>query len=112
MCGRYASSRRAEDLVEEFEVEATGGDGPGLDPAGMQPDYNVAPTKTAPVVLERRPRDRDRAGGTVGAPDGEGLGTESSSESSDGAGDEAPAEHADMVVAGQAERPPVRWLRL
>jgi putative SOS response-associated peptidase YedK len=55
MCGRYAASRSPDDLVEEFEVvddqtsDADGG-------AGVVPDYNVAPTKTAPVVLERAPR--------------------------------------------------------
>lgn len=56
MCGRYAASRRPEDLVEEFEVDATEGGGPGGDPSGMAADFNVAPTKQAPVVLERVPR--------------------------------------------------------
>lgn len=56
MCGRYAASRRADDLAEEFEVDETGGQGPGEDPANAQPDYNVAPTKLAPVVLERLAR--------------------------------------------------------
>jgi len=63
MCGRYASSSRPEDLVEEFDVEqdrtgqrvrsilAT----PQRPPAG-QPDFNVAPTKVAPVVLTRAAR--------------------------------------------------------
>src|SRR5450759_543379 len=60
MCGRYASSSRPEDLVEEFEVDE---DRTGLSarsilvapqspPAG-QPDFNIAPTKQAPVVLTR-----------------------------------------------------------
>ena len=60
MCGRYASSSRPEDLVEQFEVDedrmgqvarcilAT----PQSPPAG-QPDYNMAPTRQAPVVLTR-----------------------------------------------------------
>jgi putative SOS response-associated peptidase YedK len=57
MCGRYASSRRPEDLVEEFEVEET------VLPAPLAPDYNVAPTKEVYAVLERpakqdRPRQR------------------------------------------------------
>jgi putative SOS response-associated peptidase YedK len=56
VCGRYAASRRPEDLVEEFEVEATEGTGPGDDPASASADFNVAPTKQAPVVLERVPR--------------------------------------------------------
>jgi putative SOS response-associated peptidase YedK len=62
MCGRYAASRSPDDLVEEFEVDrvdagtpAPGQDGP---PDGtVAPDWNVAPTKTAPVVLERPPRE-------------------------------------------------------
>ena len=60
MCGRYASSSRPEDLVEEFGVleDRTGEQSrsilatPQTPPAG-QPDLNVAPTKQAPVVLTR-----------------------------------------------------------
>ncbi|MBE3076296.1 MAG: SOS response-associated peptidase [Actinobacteria bacterium] len=60
MCGRYASSSRPEDLVEEFDVEQdrTGERSrsilvtPQSPPAG-QPDFNMAPTKVAPVVLTR-----------------------------------------------------------
>ncbi|HVN12008.1 MAG TPA: SOS response-associated peptidase [Kineosporiaceae bacterium] len=57
MCGRYANSRRPEDLVETFEVERTAGRGPGQDPSSARPDYNVAPTRPALVVLRRRVRD-------------------------------------------------------
>jgi putative SOS response-associated peptidase YedK len=49
MCGRYASSRKPEDLVEEFEV---------VDPRigkPLAPDYNVAPTKEVYAVMERPP---------------------------------------------------------
>jgi putative SOS response-associated peptidase YedK len=47
MCGRYASSRSPESLLEVFEVEENElGD-------GGQPRYNVAPTQTVPVVVER-----------------------------------------------------------
>jgi putative SOS response-associated peptidase YedK len=69
MCGRYASSARPEDLVEEFAVDEdrTGEPvrsllaAPQNPPAG-QPDFNVAPTKAAPVVLTRAPRgDADAA---------------------------------------------------
>ena len=64
MCGRYASSSRPEDLVEEFEVDEdrTGQAArsilvtPQSPPAG-QPDFNIAPTKQAPVVLTRAVRD-------------------------------------------------------
>ena len=63
MCGRYASSARPEDLVEEFDVEddRTGERlrsilvAPQVPPAG-EPDYNLAPTKAAPVVLTRATR--------------------------------------------------------
>ena len=63
MCGRYASSSRPEDLVEEFEVDEdrTGQAArsilvtPQSPPAG-QPDFNMAPTKQAPVVLTRAVR--------------------------------------------------------
>ena len=50
MCGRYASSRRPEDLVEEFEIE----DNRVAEP--LEPDYNVAPTKEVYAVVERPPR--------------------------------------------------------
>lgn len=49
MCGRYASSRRPEDLIEEFEIV----DSRVLTP--LEPDYNVAPTKEVYAVVERRP---------------------------------------------------------
>ena len=39
MCGRYASSRSPEDLVEEFEVLD-----PRLERAVIEPSWNVAPT--------------------------------------------------------------------
>ncbi|WP_235737629.1 SOS response-associated peptidase [Nocardioides alcanivorans] len=54
MCGRYASSRRPEDLVEEFEVEES------HLPEPLAPDFNVAPTKEVYAVLER-PAKAERA---------------------------------------------------
>ena len=69
MCGRYASSSRPEDLVEEFEVDENRTGlrtrsilvAPQSPPAG-QPDFNIAPTKAAPVVLTRAARgDADAA---------------------------------------------------
>jgi putative SOS response-associated peptidase YedK len=83
MCGRYASSRKPEDLVEAFEIDFLSGEGPGRDvtapvstaakaakddgteddkyPARTpgDPNYNVAPTTVQPVVLERMPRVQD-----------------------------------------------------
>ncbi len=49
MCGRYASSRSPEDLVEEFEVVDNRIPGP------LDADYNVAPTKEVYAVVERPP---------------------------------------------------------
>lgn len=51
MCGRYASSKSNADLAAEFEAEvAVEKDGEPLEP---RPDYNVAPTKSARIVLDR-----------------------------------------------------------
>jgi putative SOS response-associated peptidase YedK len=58
MCGRYASSRRPQDLVEEFEIDRS------EVKETLVPDYNVAPTKPVYAVLERPPRpsaDEERA---------------------------------------------------
>jgi putative SOS response-associated peptidase YedK len=53
MCGRYASSRRPQDLVEEFEIV----DDRVKEP--LAPDYNVAPTKEVYAVVERPPSSQD-----------------------------------------------------
>jgi putative SOS response-associated peptidase YedK len=52
MCGRYASSRRPDDLVEEFRIDES------KVKETLAPDYNVAPTKPVYAVLERPPHDR------------------------------------------------------
>jgi putative SOS response-associated peptidase YedK len=57
MCGRYASSRRPEDLVEEFEVADN------RIPAPLDADYNVAPTKEVYAVLERPPKPAEAGEG-------------------------------------------------
>jgi putative SOS response-associated peptidase YedK len=49
MCGRYASSRRPEDLVEEFEIEQS------EVKETLAADYNVAPTKEVYAVVSRPP---------------------------------------------------------
>jgi Uncharacterized conserved protein len=54
MCGRYASARKKQELLEEFQV--------GLDGAPdeeLRPDYNVAPTKKVYAVLTRPPKGED-----------------------------------------------------
>jgi putative SOS response-associated peptidase YedK len=55
MCGRYAASRRPDDLVAEFEIEQVQAELP------FEPDYNVAPTKDVLAVVERRPRGEPEA---------------------------------------------------
>jgi putative SOS response-associated peptidase YedK len=55
MCGRYASSRKPEDLVEEFEVVEN------RIAAPLPPDYNVAPTKEVYAVVQRPPSDDKEA---------------------------------------------------
>ena len=59
MCGRYASSRRPQDLVEQFEIEVL--EDALKDGSQGAPNYNVAPTQQALVVLERVPRPADQA---------------------------------------------------
>ena len=63
MCGRYAASARPDELIEAFDVDDDRTDettrsllkNPQSPPAG-EPDWNMAPSKQAPVVLTRAPR--------------------------------------------------------
>ncbi|MCP3821534.1 SOS response-associated peptidase [Streptomyces sp. A3M-1-3] len=53
MCGRYASSRKPEDLVGVFEVEK-------WEPTEtLAPDWNVAPTNDVFAILERPLKDAE-----------------------------------------------------
>lgn len=47
MCGRYATTLTAASLNQEFEVDLANSF------AEIEPDYNVAPTKMAPIVVDR-----------------------------------------------------------
>ena len=47
MCGRYASTRKRIELLEEFSVQRD------LVTEPLKPDYNVAPTKPVYAVLDR-----------------------------------------------------------
>jgi len=49
VCGRYANSRSSADIAAEFEIQ------PEYAPSEVLADYNVAPTKEVPAVVERRP---------------------------------------------------------
>ena len=70
MCGRYAATANPDDLIEEFEIDADRVGDPARsllkspqDPPPGTPDYNMAPTKQAPVVLSRAPKgDPSRLG--------------------------------------------------
>lgn len=45
MCGRYAASRRPDELVEEFEIEAE-------PPLPLPPNWNTAPTQSIYAVAD------------------------------------------------------------
>ena len=57
MCGRYASARKRQDLLEEFRIDRDR----VID--DLEPDYNVAPTKAVYAVLNRGERGRAPSGG-------------------------------------------------
>jgi putative SOS response-associated peptidase YedK len=64
MCGRYAATASPDELVEAYDVvlDATAEPSRSVlknpqDPPPGRPDHNVAPSKQAPVVLTRAPRD-------------------------------------------------------
>lgn len=53
MCGRYASSREPDDLVDEFDVAET------VLATTPEPSWNVAPTDPVYAILERPPKGDD-----------------------------------------------------
>lgn len=59
MCGRYATTQTSASLNQAFELDLV-----NLDYANsgneLEPDYNMAPTKQAPIIVGRRdPQDPD-----------------------------------------------------
>ncbi len=56
MCGRYASARKRQDLLEEFRIDRDRVTG------DLEPDYNVAPTKPVYAVLTRDREPGESAG--------------------------------------------------
>ena len=56
MCGRYASTRKRIELLEEFSVQRD------MVTESLQPDYNVAPTKPVYAVLDRVEQPSERSG--------------------------------------------------
>jgi putative SOS response-associated peptidase YedK len=53
MCGRYASTRARQELLDEFQVELDASED------ALAPDYNVAPTKSVPAVIKRAPKGEE-----------------------------------------------------
>jgi putative SOS response-associated peptidase YedK len=60
MCGRFASARKRQELLEEFDVQRDRVAEP------LRPDYNVAPTKPVYAVLTRRQKDGEAPAGRAG----------------------------------------------
>lgn len=56
MCGRYATTRTPDALSDEFGAQVADA------LTDLEPDWNMAPTKLAPIVIERPDRD-GRPGG-------------------------------------------------
>ena len=58
MCGRYATTRTPDALADEFGAQlADALTDRGADAEGVAPDWNMAPTKPAPIVIQRPAKD-------------------------------------------------------
>src|SRR5262249_2214356 len=68
MCGRYASARKRQDLLEEFRMDAA------RVTAALDPDYNGAPTKPVYAVPTRSQREPGEDGGPEGGAGADGAG--------------------------------------
>src|SRR5262245_38980439 len=51
MCGRYATTKARQELLDEFQIELDASED------ALKPDYNVAPTKSVPAVIQRAPKE-------------------------------------------------------
>jgi len=113
MCGRFASARKRQELLEEFGVQRDRVAEP------LRPDYNVAPTKPVYAVVTRRPEDPAKeqgAGPGSAGPDGagpDGAGPDGAAEDQAGghqAGEDQAAGHqAAAEPEGVRELRVVRW---
>src|ERR1700722_12805869 len=85
MCGRFASARKRQELLEEFGVQRDRVTEP------LRPDYNVAPTKPVYAVVTRAPRDGadEQAPGPDGSATGRAEGQEPGASEHDAAGHDA-----------------------
>lgn len=73
MCGRYAATANPAELIETYDVELDATHEPThsllktpQSPPPGQPDFNLTPTKLAPVVLTRFPRGSETSTGAQG----------------------------------------------
>jgi putative SOS response-associated peptidase YedK len=66
MCGRYASARKRQELLAEFQVQADHA------AESLEPDYNVAPTKPVYGIVARRERSSPDDGAPRPRADGDG----------------------------------------
>jgi putative SOS response-associated peptidase YedK len=120
MCGRFASARKRQELLEEFGVQRD------RVVESLRPDYNVAPTKPVYAVVTRRPEDTAKEHGSgpggggpgSGVPDSgapEGGGPDGAGPDDGAAGHQAARHQAGGHQAGErqvAEREGVRELRV
>jgi putative SOS response-associated peptidase YedK len=60
MCGRYATARKRQELLDEFQIRLDATED------ALEADYNVAPTKSVPAIIERRPRPESEAPDAAG----------------------------------------------
>jgi putative SOS response-associated peptidase YedK len=107
MCGRFASARKRQELLEEFGVQRDRVAEP------LRPDYNVAPTKPVYAVVTRRPEDSGKehgAGPDEAAPDGAAGDQAGQPEAGEGqAGERQAAERQAAEREGVRELRVVRW---
>jgi putative SOS response-associated peptidase YedK len=55
MCGRYATTRTPDELADRFGAQVA--DALTERSVDIEPDWNMAPTKPAPIVVQRPARD-------------------------------------------------------
>jgi putative SOS response-associated peptidase YedK len=115
MCGRFASARKRQELLEEFGVQRDRVTEP------LRPDYNVAPTKPVYAVITRPPKDdADEDGQKDPGPDaagGEGPGDDAAGGHSSAGhspvehspAGHSPVEHSPVEHGGVRELRVVRW---
>ncbi|MFC4536116.1 SOS response-associated peptidase [Sphaerisporangium dianthi] len=103
MCGRYASARKRQELLEEFDI---GADGTSDE---LKPDYNVAPTKKVYAVVARPAGKGGEGGGDAGAGgDAETPGTGRAA-AGEGTGHEAPGGAGDRSPGPVRRLEVVKW---